>query len=313
MSLFDDVVDVLHDLEYPKCEAVGNLEKIDLITFSEIVNWLTCELQVLLNTESYVNPIADENDEKSLRLELNSVLREMNSPFSDKSLSENNGRLAIVNYLCGELLAARILHSNQNPDLLQTFGSIKIEMAETQTASDLKAIITGIGLGKPPPNITEESLFIKLEEKIKEKLEKNSMKIEDPLLLSGGLTLSHSQWQYLEDLEKQLEADYTIRRQTLITRCECTINSFKWRKDSKPEINDKLNKIIQEIKQLPSKPNIGLHHALAVKASDCEESLNSIVSSSHQSCDIVVPMTLQANRGKHFIINLIIIMVITHV
>lgn len=56
-------------------------------------------------------------------------------------------------------------------------------------------------------------------------------------LFNPDKPLKESQWKRLEQLRKDLDAEYDIRRQMLITRLDCTIQSFQVYKNTKPYHN----------------------------------------------------------------------------
>lgn len=49
--------------------------------------------------------------------------------------------------------------------------------------------------------------------------------------------LSQEQWATLDKVNEALTKDYTVRRQMLLTRCDVTIQSFRWCDKAKASIN----------------------------------------------------------------------------
>ena len=47
-----------------------------------------------------------------------------------------------------------------------------------------------------------------------------------PCLLAQPL--SQEQWATLDKVNEALTKDYTVRRQMLLTRCDVTVQSFRW-------------------------------------------------------------------------------------
>jgi hypothetical protein len=59
MTLENEVMDSLEDLDYPEMEVIrkNGLDVKELSTFSSIVSWISIELQRIANFESHINPI----------------------------------------------------------------------------------------------------------------------------------------------------------------------------------------------------------------------------------------------------------------
>ncbi len=59
MTLENEVMDSLEDLNYPEMDVIQKNGKIvtDLSTFSSIVSWISSQLQIIANFESLINPI----------------------------------------------------------------------------------------------------------------------------------------------------------------------------------------------------------------------------------------------------------------
>ena len=131
MALTEAVLDSLEDLSYPDITTLpDDVSNIDTQLFSKIVAWFSEEFQRTLELDVMVNPVVDD-EMKAFNIELNSLLRELESPFNSK-----NSRLDILHFLCGELFAARTLAlKNKNAKKLD------IEIDESDTAKDLKNVL----------------------------------------------------------------------------------------------------------------------------------------------------------------------------
>ncbi len=59
MTLENEVMDSLEDLNYPEMDVIQNKGSVvtDLSTFSSIVSWISSQLQRIANFESLINPI----------------------------------------------------------------------------------------------------------------------------------------------------------------------------------------------------------------------------------------------------------------
>lgn len=78
---------------------------------------------------------------------------------------------------------------------------------------------------KPPPTITAKSLFEKIEFRMQETAKKAGPELcGNPIFKH---TLSDKEWDKLQDVQNSLHEDYKIRREMLLTRLDCTIQSFQ--------------------------------------------------------------------------------------
>lgn len=83
---------------------------------------------------------------------------------------------------------------------------------------------------KPPANITIEQLFSKLIPTVETAIKKGGNALLGHPILNA--TLSGKQWDVLNKVQKEMHSEYTIRREMLLTRLDCTIQSFQVSNDS---------------------------------------------------------------------------------
>ncbi|XP_054162904.1 protein FAM98A-like [Oppia nitens] len=312
--LTNEILDSLQDLDYHDFDDVllsdgdNDSHVVDVLsqltTFSSIVSWISNQLQKLLRLESLVHPIKDDKELDALKIELNSLFRELNSPLIDLPLTQTDNRLIILNSLLGHLLASRMTLVDNKMANNNANNSMTITMNESQTARDLRSMLVTLGMGKPPENIGTDMLFKKIKEKLTQRIKQQQLVIEDSLLLSDGLLLSGIQWKTLEAIDGQLKGDYSMRREMLLRRCDCTVKSFMWKKsDNNNADSEVLESRIKEVyekqrNQLSSHPNVTLANALAARPSDCQLLINGVVSNKPTNCLIKVPQTKgMANKG----------------
>lgn len=130
-----------------------------------------------------------------------------------------------------------------------------------------------------------------LPEEIKSKSCQQSAIAPNSTLKDGDSRRSLEQkgWDRLEEINEKLRQDYTIRRQMLLTRVDCTVESFKWKasNDAKGELNEKIHAIYDPLRiKLKPEPNVSMAHLLAVREKDCDNMLNSVVSSNNIECSV---------------------------
>lgn len=288
MSTANDVSGVLGELSFP-LEENANFENVSLSKFSEILNWISKQLQFFAKTDSIVQVITDDADVDTLKMELNSLFQEVNSIYADSFSLENvNDRLSILHSLSGDLIAARLCYiKSQNDEDFST---------ELNPRKDLSTINNCLSISD---DMSDTKTYF---QKIKEKLQTNVLKHheEDSLLLPNKMTLTPKQWTELKRLNEAFRREYSIRREMILRRADTTINSFSWKNDSSREVNQTLLKDVYKKcrEKMTTAPCITLANALAARSSDCNALISEVISTSHANCIIEIPnVTGKANQG----------------
>lgn len=134
---------------------------------------------------------------------------------------------------------------------------------------------------------------------------------------SQNLVENSEIWTDLRKFNDSLKTDYSCRRQMLINRLDCTVESFKWKasetrkqahldargdkssnKDRK-SLNDMIHeKYDQARKGLTREPQITISHLLAMRESECDNLLNSVVSSKNLDCQVIYKNTKQQRQDN---------------
>lgn len=305
MSTANDVKSVLEELNFPLKDN-ANFESISLSEFSQILNWISKQLQFFAKTDSIVQVITglmslldclffclhlihftDDSDVDSLRMELNSLFREVDSIYTDSFTFEND-RLNILHSLAGDLLAAQLSYvKNQNEEDFST---------ELNPRKDLSTVSSCLSIAD---DMKDTKTYF---QKIKEKLQTNVLKFheEDSLLLPNKMTLTPKQWTELKRLNEAFRSEYSIRREMILRRADTTINSFSWKEDPSRQVNQALLKDVykKSREKMTTAPCITLANALAARSSDCNALISQVISTSHANCIIETPnVTGKANQG----------------
>lgn len=89
----------------------------------------------------------------------------------------------------------------------------------------MRKILMALRFPKPPPNITIEQLFQKIGPTLQNTIQKVDKELVGAPAFQG--TLSDKQWQTLNGVQKDLNNEYKIRREMLLTRLDVTIQSFQ--------------------------------------------------------------------------------------
>ncbi|GAB6022434.1 hypothetical protein CHUAL_006547 [Chamberlinius hualienensis] len=268
----EDVLDILEQLGYagPLLDPVKFTEAVNggpkSVEFTQLVEWFSKELRSLCMLDDNVNAITSPDDSGSFLLEVSSFLKELNCPH--ETLLKNNvnqrlqtveNRLLLLVYLGTEVQAARINSFNES----STSKGMEVEVSESETAKDLKAMLIGLSISKPPATITPKQLFSKINEKVTDCLKGLPSEVLKNPLFNGFL--SPQQWRALSQLHKEMFDDYTLRRQMLLKRLDVTIQSFQWSgkaKDNRDAIAAKFGPLRR---QLSVTPNVSISSLIAAR------------------------------------------------
>ncbi|KAK4873022.1 hypothetical protein RN001_015051 [Aquatica leii] len=232
------------------------------IEFTRLIGFLTTELRELCSLDECVTPITAPEDSITFLMELSSFLNELGCPHSQLTqghVSERLGtvedRVLLVEHLISELMAARILREDR-PE-----KRIDLKLRESSQAGDLRKILQILGFSKPPPNITMTGLFQKITPAIQKLVEKAHKDLVGNPMFNGNL--SDKQWELLEKVQQELHDEYLIRREMLLKRLDCTIQSFQWsgRTKGKDTLFEKT--YTEKRKTLKAEPEVDISDLLA--------------------------------------------------
>ena len=129
MSLKDEIVVNLELLNYPLVDSLvvdGDPKDLNVFDYAKIINWLSKELAPIFQLENIVQDITSENDNSTFKIEVNALLKELNSHLTLISLDDENQMLILVASLCGELFSARMLYVNNANEWLVINGDFDL-------------------------------------------------------------------------------------------------------------------------------------------------------------------------------------------
>lgn len=230
-----DIIESLSTVGYQgKClhndvltEALNVGLKSDM--FRELVGWIAYELHILRKTDEKVDK--DCKDFSEFSMELSAMLKELGCPFKkfvtgplSSRFQIRKDRIQLLEYLITELMTTKMC-LKQKP---QEDKSFIIPKFETNIARALECLTKDLGLEKPPENIAPRALMDKLNFKLEEAKRLTNKNILSDPLLNPNIQLNAEQWKKLEDIQKDLDREYNLRRQVLLTRLEVTVQSFQW-------------------------------------------------------------------------------------
>ncbi|CAB3980219.1 FAM98A [Paramuricea clavata] len=226
----NDILDSLENLGYngPLMDEVVLLkcvENEDIASeFMEICKWLTDEIQMF---SGIIEKITG-TDKDEFAIEISGFLREYSCPYSEllgvTGLNSSENRLLLLGYLTSELQACRIL--GQDDDAMD------VDQEEASPAfQHLSAILSALDLPQPTKQASVFDLLSDIEKKVNDVLRKCPRGyLGEPLLTKR---LSTNQWAQVEQINRTLSREYSLRRQTLLTRLDVTVRSFQWSEQGK--------------------------------------------------------------------------------
>ncbi|CAG9824462.1 unnamed protein product [Phaedon cochleariae] len=234
------------------------------VEYTKLVKFLTNEIRTLLGIDEEVNAITTPEDSVAFIMEITSFLKELNCPYQSlthghvsERLQHVSDRLLLLDYLLTELMSARILQEKK-PD-----KKIELKLQETSEGKDMRLILQTLRFPKPPANISIPTLFQKLIPTIPIVLKKAGADI-----IGNGIfnvSLPDKQWEILNGVQDDLNKDYKIRREMLLTRLDVTIQSFQWSDKTKGK-EDLFEKIYYDKRKLLKvEPDIDISDLLAAR------------------------------------------------
>ncbi|OWA51546.1 Protein FAM98A [Hypsibius exemplaris] len=198
----------------------------DFLELSKIIAPLCQQLRLFADLQQDVMEMRSPADASAFIMDVSSFLEELECPYRQlmavplpERLASTANRLLLLDFLIGELQAARLNYFNNGPES-------KKGQALSPSTENLKKIVIALNLSAPPPDIDAARLFARLEGKLKETLETAPPgTLGKPLLTSA---LSPEQWKEVEKINDSMCAEYRLRREMLLKRFDVTVQSFSW-------------------------------------------------------------------------------------
>nr|SVE79510.1 EOG090X06T3 [Daphnia magna] len=154
-------------------------------------------------------------------------------------------------------LLARLLDRN-DPGYI-----VEMSKLETPTSEKLKSSLMTLGFSKPPSDISAQQLFNKMGVKIREILASAPKGYPGPPLLKTALT--EKQWSQLHQLLAELNKDYKLRREMLLTRLDVTVLSFTWSPNVKSKM-DEVSAVYQPLRSsMQAEPKVTISRLLSAR------------------------------------------------
>lgn len=257
MDLELDILDSLEALGYKNVEQKPLNQSLDSgignADLREVIYWLANQLHVLRKTDEHVASSSKDHDEFVFELSL--MLTELGCPYRQfvavpmsERFQTRASLLYLLDYLTSELMATKMSLKLQpvEPPSKRSKTDSHLEEAVTQLTTDLQ-------LGEMPKNINTKLLFERMTPKLVQRLKQTNPAVISEPLMSINKPLTDSQWRVLETMHRDLDSEYNMRRQMMLTRLEATVQSFQWSESMKHrqnEIGDRFQQKLKEIEKL---------------------------------------------------------------
>lgn len=111
-------------------------------------------------------------------------------------------------------------------------------------------------------------------------------------------------WNNLKQFNDILKQDYSSRRQMLVNRLDCTIESFKWKaanknsqsaSDKNSPLNDQIHERYEKARmRLKDEPDVTISHLLALRETESDILLNSVASTCVTDCKVIYKVRPQS-------------------
>ncbi|KAG5266798.1 hypothetical protein AALO_G00236340 [Alosa alosa] len=264
-----DILDSLEDLGYqgPVLED-GSLDAAvsggaESPEFTKLCAWIVSELKVYCKLEENVHATNCPSEAEGFQLEVSGLLAELACPYTaltsgdaTQRLLNKSNCLLLLTFLISELEASRMVLINQPQKKVEESGGSDVFM-------ELKGICVGLGMSKPPANITMFQFFSGIEKKLKEAMSKVPPNHVGAPLLKKPLGPVH--WEKIEAINQALVNEYDVRRKMLLKRLDVTVQSFGWSERAKTH-SEKLAKVYQPLRAaLNAKTVVSVAHLYAAR------------------------------------------------
>ncbi|KMZ05977.1 protein FAM98B [Drosophila simulans] len=251
------LVDSLKALSFQgHCQNQDNLSRaldagIECPDIREVVHWLAHELHILRKTDERVT---NKEFNKEFSFELSLLLTELGCPYRDlvqgaieERFKSRMSLVQLLEYLTSELMTTKMVLKAQpvGPPCKRSKMDTNVQQVVENLAKDLQ-------LAEVPKNINTKMLFEKISPRLEQAIKQTNPQVLSEPLLKLKKPLTDAQWQVLETLHRELEAEYNLRRQMMSTRLEATVQSFQWSESMRQrsnEIMDRFNRKMRELEQ----------------------------------------------------------------
>lgn len=200
------------------------------LAFREVIYWLTNEISIIGCMEERLTDFSDSNN---FQIELSGFLKELKDCFEVLLTHENitdrmqtiESRILLIDLLSSELMALKMSMASNS-----TENKNVITIHESPTASILKDVAITLNMAKALESVAIDNLFTKINTQLDSvlKCNKDSGKRLGMPLFQPSKALTTEQWSKIEQIQKDLDEEYNLRRKMLVTRMDVTIQSFKW-------------------------------------------------------------------------------------
>lgn len=216
----------------------------------KMIYWLANQLHLLRKTDEHVASSSKDHNEFSFELSL--LLTELGCPYRQfvavpmsERFQTRQSLVQLLDYLTSELMATKMSLKQQQsvePPSKKSKTESHLQEAVTQLTTDLQ-------MAEIPKNINTKLLFEKLTPKLDQRLKQINQAIISEPLMHSNKPLTDAQWRVLEAMHKDLDSEYNLRRQMMLTRLEATVQSFQWSESMKKRQNEIADRFQMKLKE----------------------------------------------------------------
>ncbi|XP_055343359.1 protein FAM98A-like [Paramacrobiotus metropolitanus] len=207
--------------------AIGN--GTAAVEYSHIIMALCKQLRILANINQDISEMRSPADANSFVMDVTSFLHEMECPYArltsaplTERLATPENRLLLVDFLVGELQAARVNYA--------TYGPETSKPAQSPLAANLAKVCNILNV-QVPADVDPGQLFHTLESKLQQYIASLPPgALPKPLITTP---LNEQQYAQLEQFDEAMRSEYRLRREMLLKRFDVTIQSFSWSERAK--------------------------------------------------------------------------------
>ncbi|XP_034487864.1 protein FAM98B [Drosophila innubila] len=249
-----DIIDSLDALGYKNLQQESLQQALDggigNGNLREVIYWLANQLHLLRKTDEHVASSSKDHDDFAFELSL--LLTELGCPYRQfvavpmsERFQTRQSLLQLLDYLTSELMATKMSLKQQpvEPPSKKSKTESHLQEAVDQLTADLQ-------LGEMPKNMNAKLLFERLNPKLEQRLKQINKAVTSQPLMHTNKPLTDAQWRVLEAMHKDLDSEYNLRRQMMLTRLEATVQSFQWSESMRNRQNEIADRFQLKLKEL---------------------------------------------------------------
>lgn len=206
--------------------------------YRDLVCWLT---QIIKQYAPEVDEtVSSVDDLHSFAMEISSFLKELSCPYhrlldgplSSRYRSEEDS-LLLIEFLAAECVTGVINQQKRNEEMKHQIDLVQHPGTPLSTVMQMFQLLD-LDVNSMGTDITDSETFNRIIHRLKE-LFATDFNAPD-LLFVPKTNLSEAQWAQLDQCHTDLQEEYNLRRQMMMTRLDVTMLGFQWKGDTKLDV-----------------------------------------------------------------------------